>query len=57
MCHDGDHSFLIYSRVMIDENMILHPFNTVAIMSPKLESKCWNGPDKTVDVIEYIRTV
>ena len=57
MCHDGDHSFLIYSRVMIDENMILHPFNTVAIMSPKLESKCWNGPDKTVDVIEDIHTV
>ena len=40
-----------------DENMILHPFNTVAIMSPKLESKCWTGPDKTIDVIEDIRVV
>ena len=57
MCQDSDHSFLVYSWVMIDENMILHPFNTVAIMSPKLESKCWNGPDKTVDVIEDIHTV
>ena len=42
---------------MTDKNMILNPFNTAAIMIPKLESKCWTGPDKTVDVIEDIHTV